>query len=330
MAFPLAGTRYPAGSPAATPAYSGTFIPTLWSSKLIEKFYDATVLAAIANTDYAGEIKNQGDKVIIRTKPTLTINDYTADSEISVERPSSTTVELTIDKGKYFAAIVDDIMETQADLNLLGLWSDDASEQMKIAIDTDVLGSVAAGVITNYAAGVAGNSGNQGATAGRLSGNVDLGVPLTPILLASRSPAGGQVEVVDAILRLGQVLDEANIPESGRWMLIPSWMSAMIKRSELRDASLTGDGSTMLRNGRLGMIDRFTLYSSNLLPVDGTDLATYMFAGHSHGLTFASQMTKMETIRSEKTFGTVMRGLQVYGHKVTDGTAIATLYAKPA
>jgi hypothetical protein len=330
MAYPISGTPYPAGSANPNPAYTGVFIPTLWSGKLIEKFYDATVLAAIANTDYAGEISNQGDKVIIRTKPTLTINDYDANGEISVERPSSNTVELDIDKGKYFAAIVDDVMETQADLNLMGMWADDASEQMKIAIDTDVLGNIAADVINNYPSGPAGNTGNQGAQAGRISGNLDMGTAGAALQLVARNPQAGETEVIDAILRAGQVLDEANIPESGRWIIVPAWMAAMIKRSELRDASLTGDGTTMLRNGRLGMIDRFTLYASNLLPYDAGDAANYIFAGHSHGLTFASQLTKMETIRAERTFGTIMRGLQVYGYKVTDGTAIATLYASQA
>lgn len=301
MAYPV-GTPWAGSNP--TPAYAGTFIPEIWSGKLIEKFYDATVLAAIANTDYAGEISNQGDKVIIRTKPTLTINDYEADQEISVERPSSSTVELIIDQGKYFAAIVDDVMETQADLNLLGMWADDASEQMKIAIDTQVLGVIAADVV----------AANKGATAGRISGDINLGVAATPRSIAA-------ADVIDNILDMGQVLDEQNIPEQGRWLVVPAWYAALIKKSELRDASLTGDGTTMLRNGRLGMIDRFTLYASNLLPVSGAE--TTIFAGHSHGMTFASQLTKMETIRAERTFGTIMRGLQVYGAKVTDGTAIA-------
>jgi hypothetical protein len=318
MAYPVDVTP-DLGTTPATP-YTGVFIPELWSGKLIEKFYNATVLAAIANTDYAGEISNQGDKVNIRQKPSLTINDYEADGTISIERPSSTIVELLIDKGKYFAAIVDDVMETQSDLNMLGMWSDDASEQMKIKIDEDVLVGIAAGVAAE----------NKGATAGVISGDINLGVALTPLLLTARNPTAGQVEPIDAILRLGQVLDEQNIPEQGRWLVVPAWFAAMIKRSELRDASLTGDGMTMLRNGRLGMIDRFTLYASNLLPVDGTDDATNIYAGHSHGLTFASQLTKMETLRAESTFGTIMRGLQVYGYKVTDGTALATLYAKKA
>ena len=313
MAFPVSGTPYPAGSPVASPAYTGIFIPTLWSGKILEKFYDATVLAAIANTDFAGEIKNQGDAIKIRTKPTLTVSDYSAGSELSVERPSSNVVDMLIDKGKYFAAIVDDVMETQADINLMGLWADDASEQMKIAIDTDVLSNLEPDI----------DPLNKGAAAGRLSGNIDLGVTGTPL-------AFDKTNAIDFLLNAGQCMDEFNIPENGRWMTIPAWLARMIKSSELRDASLTGDGVSMLRNGRLGMIDRFTLYASNLLPVDGTDAATSIYFGHSHGLSFASQLTKMETIRAERTFGTIMRGLQVYGYQVTDGTALGMIYGKPA
>lgn len=40
---------YPAAS--GSPAYSGTFIPEIWSTKLQVKFYSATVFGDIANTD---------------------------------------------------------------------------------------------------------------------------------------------------------------------------------------------------------------------------------------------------------------------------------------
>ena len=315
MSYPVSAGSPGNGAVAPDVAYSGTFIPTIWSGKLIEKFYDATVLAAIANTDYAGEITNQGDKVVIRTKPTITINNYVADGTLSTERPSSNIVELLIDQGKYFSTILDDVMEIQADLNMLGMWADDASEQMKITIDTDVLA---------YMLGEA-DANNSGTTAGRISNNINLGVTTNPVDLVAR-PDGTNTEVIDLIVGMGQALDEQNIPETGRWLVIPAWVASMIKRSELRDASLSGDGVSLSRNGRLGMIDRFTLYSSNLLPADvagGLAAGEYaMFAGHSHAMTFASQLTKMETLRAETTFGTIMRGLQVYGRKVTDGTAL--------
>jgi len=299
-----------------SPVYSGTFIPTIWSGKLIEKFYDATVLAAISNTDYEGEIKNYGDKVIIRTKPTLTINEYEADGTLSFERPSSSTVELAIDEARYFAAVVDDVYEIQADLNMLSLWSDDASEQMKINIDTTVLDGILGSA----------SATNRGATAGRISGNIDLGVTTSAITLTSSN-------IIDHIVKMGQCLDENNIPETGRWLILPAWVCSLIKRSELRDASLSGDSVSLARNGRLGMIDRFTLYMSNLLPDENHASLTTdewgIYAGHSHGLTFASQMSKVETIRAESTFGTILRGLQVFGYKVTDGTALVESVVTP-
>lgn len=322
MAFPVAGSGttpaiYPSGSSGNGLSAAG-FIPEIWSGKLIEKFYASTVLTAISNTDYEGEIQNQGDKVKIRTKPTITINDYRADGQLSLERPVGSVVELSIDKGKYFAEILDDVMDVQSDMNNLSMWADDAAEQFKIAIDEDVLKGILG----------AADSNNKGDSAGKISGDINLGVSSSgPLALVANSPSDGEVEVLDALLRLGQVLDEQNIPETGRWIVMPTWTAALIKRSELRQAYLTGDTITPLRNGRLGMVDRFTLYTSNLLPhgtAGGLAAGEFvMYAGHAHALTFASQFTKVETIRSEHTFGNILRGLQVYGYKVVDGTALA-------
>ena len=321
MAFPVAGSGttppiFPTGSSTPSPAYSGVFIPEIWSGKLIEKFYAATVLGSIANTNYEGEIKNQGDKVKIRTKPTIAINNYRADGNLSFQRPSSNLVELSIDQGKYFATILDDVMEIQADLDLLSMWADDASEQMKITVDTDVL----AGILNQCAAQ------NRGTTAGKITSSINLGATTSPLATVARSPSAGQVEILDVLLRMGQALDEQNIPETGRWVVLPAWAATMLKMSDLRQAYLTGDSVSPLRNGRIGMIDRFTVYVSNLLPAGtpgGLASGEYViYAGHSHGLTFASQLSKVETIRSESTFGTIFRGLNIYGYKVIDGVAL--------
>jgi hypothetical protein len=309
------GTPYSGSTPS--PAYSGNaatgvFIPEIWSGKLIEKFYAATVLAAIANTDYEGEIRAMGDKVKIRTKPTITIRDYTTDQNLVVERPSSSTVELNISFAKYFNEALDDVMELQSDLNLLSMWADDAAEQLKITIDTAVLGLIHAGV----------DAANLGVSAGKVSTNIDLGAAGNPAVVTPST-------VLNYIVDMGTVLDEQNIPESGRWLIIPPWVAGMVKKSDLRNASISGDGASLLRNGRLGMIDRFTLYASNLLPTvaEGSVNAYRIFAGHPHGLTFASQISKVETLRSENSFSTLLRGLQVYGAQVLDGISLTELYA---
>ena len=295
---------------AGRPNYSGNFIPEIWSGKLIENFYDATVLAAIANTDYEGEIKNQGDTVNIRTIPNITIRDYVKGQSLVVENPDKPKLQLVIDKGEYFACVEDDIDRVQSDVKLMDMWSKDASEQMKIKIDqrvlTDILPDIAAT--------------NKGATAGAVSGAFNLGTTGSP-LTVSKDGSGGTTSVTDLVVDMGTVLDEANCPEQNRFLIIPARMAGLIKKSELKDASLTGDSQSPLRNGRLGMIDRFTIYvSHNLKVTSGTKYS--IIAGTKMGFTFASQMTEMETIRSETTFGDIIRGLQVYGYKVVKPEAL--------
>ena len=82
------------------PTYSGNFIPEIWSGKLVENFYDATVLGAIANTAYEGEIKNMGDTVNIRTTPDITLRTYVKGQSLTVENPDKAKLQLLIDKGE--------------------------------------------------------------------------------------------------------------------------------------------------------------------------------------------------------------------------------------
>lgn len=297
MSFPVASGR---------PSYTGNFIPEIWAGKLIENFYDATVLAAIANTDYEGEISKFGDTVNIRTMPNISIKTYVKGQTLQVENPDSPKIQLVIDKGEYFACIEDDVDKIQSDVNLMDMWSKDASEKMKIQIDKRVLTDMLPDI----------HAQNKGAAAGRISGNINLGTTGTPVALTSSN-------VTSYIVDLGIVLDEANCPESNRFLVIPARMAGLIKKSELKDASLAGDGTSILRNGRIGMIDRFTIYMSHNLKVD-TGGKFHVIAGHKMGFTFASQMVNMESLRSEMTFGTIVRGLQVYGYKVVKPEALAT------
>jgi hypothetical protein len=269
----------------AFPTYSSgqqAFIPEIFSKLLQAKFYKQSVLPAISNNDYEGEISGQGDKVNIRTVPAVTINDYTG--TITNQDLTSSTIELLIDQAKYYSFKVDDILAAQADVNMLEAASSDASEGMRIAVETDVLSSVVTGATT------------VGAQATITSSNI-----------------------LAAILDQAKVLDELNIPEEGRFIVLSPEFVSMLKQSELRQAYLTGDGTSPLRNGKVGMVDRFNVYQSNMLytPGSGADAGyTHVLAGHPKAISFASQFTSAETVRLETTFGDAVRGLKVFGSKV--------------
>jgi hypothetical protein len=121
---------------------------------------------------------------------------------------------------------------------------------------------------------------------------------------------------------MGQVLDEQNVPESGRFAIIPPVIANRIKKSDLKQVNFTGDDVSPIRNGKLGTLDRFTVYVSNNLPRTGAELTVY--AGTKDAVSFASQLTKLETIRSTATFGDIVRGLNVYGFTVTQPNALVT------
>jgi hypothetical protein len=298
---------------------SGTYIPEIWSGKLIEKFYMATVFAAISNTDYEGEISAYGDKVQIRTVPDITINDYEIGQDLTYERPKSDNVELLIDKGKYYAFNINDVEQKQSDVDYVSKWAEDASEQLKIKVDGGVLADIPSDAGT----------GNFGAAAGKISGNVDLG---TTAADGSNAVALAKDTIVDKIVECGQCLTEQDVPQTNRWFVLPAWAATRIKTSELSEASYSGDGVSMKRNGRIGVIDNFEIFVSNntLSAVEGSVTCHSLIFGHKSALTFASQLVKNEMVDNPNDFGKLMRGLQVYGYKVIKPESMGHVYAKAA
>ena len=313
---------FPANAPfnTSTP-YSGTFIPAVWSAKLNEKFYAASVYGDIANTNWQGDVASMGDKVYIHTAPTITVADYAAGTNLSYQVPTPDMQELTIDKGKYFAFQINDVLEYQAKPNLLDMFAADAAQQMRIAIDSNVL----------YNTVFNGAAANKGATAGVKSSAYGLGTDATPVTLSATN-------VLATILSMASVLDEQNVPESDRWLVIDPATRYLLLQSNLAQAQFMGDDTSAVRNGKIGKIDRFTVYVSNMLPKGASGSSTpwvsgngaessvttsgsvaarrAIIAGHKSAITFASQITKMETVRNPSDFGDYIRSLNVYGFKV--------------
>jgi len=325
--FPVVGS----GAFDTTPSYSGGFIPQLWSNKLNAKFYANTMLSEISNTSWEGEIKNQGDSIRIRTAPSITITDYAgAGTTLSTEVPVPIYTDLQINKGKYFSVQVNDVLAHQADIDLMETFTDDAAKQLKIAIENEAFfqwfsteGAVAA---------------NKGAAAGAISANYGLGTDTAPV---NQATAG---EILKLILRMSAVLDEQNVPEEGRWLIMSPYDRHLLMQTDIAQAYFTGDNSSIVRTGKIGMLDRFTVYVSNLLPHGTTAKATVaglsatstgatlsnakprrmMVAGTKAACAFASQITKTEPLRNQTDFGDIVRGLSVYGRKVVKPEALVT------
>ena len=322
---------FPVNSPFNTStSYSGAFIPTLWSGKLLAKFYQNTMLSEIANTDYEGELKNQGDTIRIRLAPSININDYEVGSNLSYEVPTPIYQDMQVNKGKYFGVQVNDVLAYQSDMDLMNMFTEDAAKQLKIAIENEVFYN---NFVTEGPA-----SANEGATAGAISAAYNLGTDTTPVDQSSAA------NVLNAILRMSSVLDEQNVPEDGRFLVISPYDRHLLMQSNIAQAYFTGDSSSIVRTGKIGMLDRFTVYVSNLLPrgeagkalvpalsatstgatVSNAKARRLMVAGTKAANSFAMTVNKTEPLRNQTDFGDIVRGLAVYGRKVVKPEAMVT------
>lgn len=339
MATITAGVVTPvSGAYGTTPAYSGTFIPTLWSGKLNEKFYAASTFADICNRNWEGEISNVGDKVVINNIPSLVINDYVVGGNLSYQTPTPNTFEFVVDRAKYYGFNISDVLDYQSKPNLMDMFSNDASEQMRTVIDSTCLYRTLLTAATGLEDGTV--AANRGATAGVRSASYNLGTDTAPVDLAATADT-----TLDVILRMASVLDEQNVPESNRWLLIDPATRLRLMNTKIAQAYITGDDKSPIRNGMIGTLDRFKVYVTNQLPYkvngqaywtsgDGSETSIagtshtsrvrLLAAGHTCAITFASQMTKTEQLRNPTDFGDLIRGLQVFGHKVVKGTALTT------
>ena len=324
--YPVTGS----GAFDTTPSYSGAFIPTLWSGKLLAKFYQNTMLSEVTNTDYEGELKNQGDTVRIRLAPSISISDYTVGQSLSYEVPTPIFQDMQVNKGKYFGVQVNDVLAYQSDIALMNMFTEDAAKQLKIAIENEVFFN---SFVTEGPA-----AANEGATAGKISAAYNLGTDTAPIDQATPE------NVLKAILRMSTVLDEQNVPEDGRFLIISPYDRQLLMQSSIAQAYFTGDQASTIRTGKIGMLDRFSVYVSNLLPrgeagkalvaglsatstggaVTNAKARRIMVAGTKAATSFAMTVNKTEPLRNQTDFGDIVRGLAVYGRKVVKPEALVT------
>lgn len=323
---PAAGVAV-TGSAATTPAYSGTFIPAIWSGKMIRDFYRASTFADVCNRDYEGEISSMGDKVVIPVTPSVTSSKYQVGQSLTYAVPTPGKVELNIDRARYFAFEVKNVFEYQSKPSLMDMFSADAGEQMRVGIDSDCW----------YTTFADAHAANKGATAGVNSGAYNLGTDATPIVLTAAN-------ILSTVLGLASVLDEQNVPSEGRWLVLSPQDRTLLLQSNLAQAYITGDSKSPVRNGLIGKIDRFDVYVSNLLPRataasaapwvsgDGSDNSITsasgvkrraIIAGHRSAMTFAAQITQTEKLPNPNDFGEYVRSLQVYGVKTVQPKALA-------
>ncbi len=306
------------GHPDFGSAGVNKYIVALYYAGFLEQFYAKTCLSMITNSDYNDQITERGDKVHIRQYARPTIQDAVKGGKITYENLEKPSIALTIDHAKQFAVQIDKIDKHQMDVDAMSQWEESGAEEMKIHVERHVFSAV-----PDQA-----HASNVGLTAGVKSGRYNLGTTGSPVTLTSEN-------IVRYLTYCAGVLNEQNVPKgpANRFIVLPSWACVELLNSDIKNASLTGDSTSPLRNDKLGVIADFTIYDSNNLydVTDGSDTVTNILFGHKKAIGYARQLVDFDYFEKlEATWGSAIRALEVYGFKTLIDEALGVLYAKPA
>lgn len=288
----------------------GNFSPEIFSQKVLKFFRRESTVEAITNTDYYGEISNYGDSVRIINEPTVTISDYARGQVVVTQDLDDAAQNLTIDTAKVFSFKIDDIEDKHANVNWTDLATSSGAYALKDDYDRLVMQKMALG-----ATGIYGTTGG---------GNINVG---------HDTATATTINPLDVMSRMSRLLNEANVPRDNRWLVASPefWESVEASASQALSNDYVEKGT--LANGLRfnGLMRGFKCYTSNNVPntgavTDGVNAAVAgedsILAGHMSAVATASQITKVETIRSENTFADITRGLHLYGSEVLRGNAM--------
>jgi hypothetical protein len=301
------------------------FNPVLWTAGFLENLNPAHVHANFLNRDYEGEIKAAGDQVKISSIGRVTISDYTRNAGLggtaatptitAIVRPEiaeGSSLFLVVDQQKYFNVAVDDVDKKQQKPKLMDNIMQEAAFGMANTVDQFVNSTLQTGV-----AGTTDNTGN------RLDART-IGV------------GAGDDDAYEMLVDLMVKLEEADVTGPNFWCVIPPWLKGML----LKDVRFTNYGTPenrgTLANGIIGNAAGFEIAVSNNLSgaTSGTIAAAggvyTVLAGVKTAATYAEQMNDVEAYRPQDGFNDAVKGLHVYGAKVTRPFALSSCAATQA
>lgn len=272
---------------------NSVFVPQIWSQKLNQLLEKNCVMLQCVNRNWEGDIKNQGDTVKIITPANVSVSTLTGDS-LTYDTLAPTSQDLVIDQKKFFAFKIEDIYQAQSNTDIMEAHLMSAKKAIEEVQDTYLLG-----LHTNVTAA---NT---------------VGTEASPISLDKDT-------IYQNFVNLALALKNSDAVYTGvrPWVVInPKIESYLLQSPEFISAYKVADET--LREGSIGRIAGMdVLVSTNLTAVSNK---YYVLAGTNDAITFASQLSKIESLRDKDSFSDLVRGLYLYGAKTVQPNALAKM-----
>jgi len=294
------------------------FLPAVYSKKVLNFFRKASVIEAITNTDYAGELSAFGDSVKIIKEPEITVYQYERGANVTQSKLTDAELTLVVDTANAFKFKVDDIESNMSHVNWREVASSSAAYALKDAFDEGVLATMFSGVSSSSPNHILVSDSATDLAAGTFdgTGNLDIGFD------------SSEHDPIDVLGHMARLLDDSNIPEEGRWFVASPDFYEVLSSTASKLLSVdynAGQGS--IRNGLVtsGKLRGFSMYKSNNI-ASTSNAAGKCIGGHMSSTATAQTITSTEVIRDPDSFGDIVRGLHVYGAKVLRADALVSAF----
>lgn len=275
------------------------FIPQIWSARFLMNLERYAVFKMKANQNYYPDLSGKGDTVKIPTLSTdIAIGSYVGSTNMTAsQNMAGTTQDLELTEQKFFHFFVDSLDKMQAAPNLM----DEAMRKAALKIiDTQ----------DDYMSGIF-FAGKDNARKQQVTG--------------TKTDADWVTDFFKKFALLKRQMTAANHPMTGRWAIVPPEVIERIEAYLLTNPSNTisftpATADSTLMNGFAGRILGYDIYVSNHLKTNIIATKTYINALLGTGndaCTLAEKVPQIETYRPELRFGEAVKGLYVYGAKLT-------------
>lgn len=232
---------------------AAAFIPEIWAASALGYLKANTVMARLVNRNFENLVAQQGDTINVPVRGTLSVNDKVANTAVTLQTPSATSLPLVLNKHKEVSFIVEDIAAAQSNQDVMAGYVQDGIMKMAEQIESDLFA-------------------------------LYTGFSTTPIDATSGS--GGIV--VNTLIEAGRLFNAAKVPTSQRYI---AWnedaQAELLKLAQFTNAQYDPANATALEEATIGRKYGFTHLMSQLVKTAGGEVKNLAF--HPDSIMMASR-----------------------------------------
>lgn len=251
----------PLGSNHMTTTTGDVFRPEVWSPEVLRATENALVMANLVKR-FDSLVTGKGDVINIPNLSNLSASDKSASTQVTLQSPSETNTQISINKHKESSFLIEDLLKVQSNYSLMAEYTSKAGEAIARTIDTDILSEY-----TNFT-------------------NTDVGTYGS--------------DITDAVIVAGiEALDLANAPlEDRAFVIYPTQKTALLRSEKFVKSDWIGQvqNATVVKTGppsrfMWGDIYGIPTYYTKQVPVSaGTPQQIHNVLFHKEALALALQL----------------------------------------